>query len=70
MDLFINDLYEVLKVRVKKLTNPKESQNPGDIMIKIKDVRSVVDAIENKCQELVKEQERLREEQEQSKLDE
>ena len=35
MELFIPDLYEVLKCRVKKLTSPKESDQPEDILIRL-----------------------------------
>jgi hypothetical protein len=60
MDLFIPDLYEVLKCRVKKLTSPKESDDPGEVLIRLKDVESVVEAIKNKAEQQAVEIERLR----------
>lgn len=62
MDLFIPDLYEVLKKRVKTLTDAKASDNPGDVLIRLKDVQSVCDEIKTKAELQAQEIEQLREE--------
>ena len=62
MDLFIPDLYEVLKCRVKKLTNPKESDNPADILIRLTDVENICEEIKVKANQQALEIERLRSE--------
>ena len=59
MDLFIPDLYEVLKCRVRKLTSNKESDRPADVMIRLADVESVVAAIKVKAEQQALEIERL-----------
>ena len=60
MDLFIPDLYEVLKCRVKSLTNPKKSDDPADVLIRLKDVENVVVEIKNKAAQQALEMEKLR----------
>jgi len=64
MELFIPDLYEVLKCRVKKLTSPKESDQPEDILIRLNDVENIVNEIKNKANQQYAEIERLRTENE------
>jgi len=67
MDLFIPDLYEVLKCRVKKLTGNKESDDPADVLIRLKDVENVVTEIKNKANQQALEMEKLRREAEDKK---
>lgn len=62
MDLFIPDLCEVLKSRVKALTDKKIHGDPGMILAGINDVRSVLKAMESKAEELALVQEELRKE--------
>lgn len=60
MNLFIPDLCEVLKSRVKALTDRKAHGDPGQILAGIADVRSVLDEMYAKAEELAMEQEQLR----------
>jgi len=60
MKLFIPDLYEVLKCRVKKLTSIKESDDPADILIRLKDVQTVCAEIEDVANAQALEIEKLR----------
>lgn len=62
MNLFIPDLYEVLKKRVKDLTSPKASDDPADVLIRLKDVQNVCDEIKAKAELQAAEIEKLREE--------
>ena len=59
MDLFIPDLYEVLKCRVRKLTSNKESDKPADVLIRLTDVENVVSEIKRKAEEQALEIEKL-----------
>jgi len=68
MELFIPDLYEVLKCRVRKLTNPKESDQPADVLIRLKDVENVVAEIKTKAEQQALEIEKLRAEAEEGKV--
>ena len=69
MDLFIPDLYEVLKCRVKKLTGAKESDEPADVLIRLKDVENVVAEIKVKAHQEEMEREKLRNEADAKKKD-
>lgn len=60
MKLFIPDLYEVLKCRVKKLTSAKESDDPADVLIRLKDVQNVCIEIKAVAEEQALEIEKLR----------
>jgi hypothetical protein len=60
MDLFIPDLCEVLKCRVKSLTDKKTQGDPTQIVAGIADVRSVLNEMESKAEQLAHEKERLR----------
>lgn len=64
MDLFIPDLCEVLKCRVKALTDKKAQGDPAQIVAGISDVRSVLDEMQAKAEALAAEQDRLRAEME------
>jgi len=68
MELFIPDLYEVLKCRVRKLTSPKESDQPADVLIRLKDVENVVAEIKAKAEQQALEIEKLRKEAEAGKV--
>jgi hypothetical protein len=67
MKLFIPDLYEVLKCRVKKLTSAKESDDPADVLIRLKDVQTVCQEIEDVANAQALEIEKLRAEAEAKK---
>ena len=60
MELFLPDLFEVLKCRVKKLTNQKESDNPADVIIRLVDVENICKEIRAKAEQQALEIERLR----------
>lgn len=64
MDLFIPDLYEVLKSRVKRLTHPKASQDPANVLTGIVDLENVIKEIKAKAEAQALEIERLNAEQE------
>ncbi len=68
MELFIPDLYEVLKCRVRKLTSPKESDQPADVLIRLKDVENVVEELKAKAEAQALEIEKLRLEAEEKKV--
>lgn len=68
MELFIPDLYEVLKCRVRKLTSPKESDQPADVLIRLKDVENVAAEIKAKAEQQALEIEKLRAEAEAGKV--
>lgn len=62
MELFIPDLCEVLKCRVKSLTDKKSQGDTTQVIAGIEDVRSVLNEMEAKAIALAEEQERMREE--------
>lgn len=64
MELFIPDLCEVLKCRVKTLTEKKAQGDPSQIMAGIADVRSVLSEMQTKAEALALEIQKAREESE------
>jgi len=62
MELFIPDLYEVLKCRVKKLVSQKESDDPAEVLIRLTDVERICAEIRVKADQQALEIERLRNE--------
>ena len=62
MELFIPDLYEVLKCRTKKLTSIKESDKPEDVLARLKDVENICAEIRAKAEAQAVEIEKLRSE--------
>lgn len=62
MELFIPDLCEVLKCRVKSLTDKKVQGDPGQVMAGIADVRSVLDEMHAKAEQLAIIQDEMRRE--------
>lgn len=64
MKLFIPDLCEVLKCRVKTLIEKKSQGDPSRLMAGIADIRSVLSEMETVAVQLMEEIERQRDESE------
>jgi hypothetical protein len=62
MQLSIQDLKEVLKVRTANLTGKKSAEDASGIMAGIKDIRSALDEMQTYAEQLALEQEKEREE--------
>ena len=62
MELFIPDLCEVLKCRVKTLTDKKSQGDPAQVVAGISDVRSVLDEMQTKAEAQALEIQKAREE--------
>ena len=62
MQLSIQDLKEVLRVRTTNLTGKKSPEDASGIMAGIADIRAALDEMQTHAEQLALEQERLKEE--------
>ena len=60
MELFIPDLFEVLKCRVKKVTDKRASQDPAAIVAGVADIQKCIDEIKSKAEQQALEMDKLR----------